>query len=252
MRSSPSSPTRWSPPSSPGCGSSPARRSCRNGRRPTVAGVLLFPTRRFLGDFSQRLDPGEAVGTGVAKAAAVAGARQGTHCGRVDQALAFGTPLSVRRLRAHRFTLRGTVRSSGDGRFGAVWHAAQDFLTGGRKVFAWPGMKRDAGTTSFLSCLGFLCSRLLLCSPLGIRVLLMRDHSQTLQDRGGGASRPRDGRSDSLQIDRGRLTVLAFLELVRDVLVLVERAEAGAFDCRDVHEHVLGLVVRLDETETLA
>src|SRR5712692_5940371 len=58
--------------------------------------------------------------------------------------------------------------------------------------------------------------------------------------------------SNGFQIDCGRLAVLSLLELVGDLLILVETAEAGAFHRRDVHEHVLGLVVRLDEAETLA
>src|SRR6266496_5843974 len=70
-------------------------------------------------------------------------------------------------------------------------------------------------------------------------------------ERGDGTPPPRHG-SDRFQIDRGRLAVLASLELVRELLVLAQAAEPGALDRRDVHEHVLGLVVRLDEPEPLA
>src|SRR5712671_1860572 len=57
--------------------------------------------------------------------------------------------------------------------------------------------------------------------------------------------------SDGLQIDCGRLAVLPSLELIRDLLVLAQAAESGAFDRRDVHEHVLRFVVGLNEAEPL-
>src|SRR3989441_10947336 len=44
------------------------------------------------------------------------------------------------------------------------------------------------------------------------------------------------------QIDCGRFAFLSLFDLVGDLLILVEIAEAGAFHRRDVHEHVLGLV----------
>src|SRR5712692_10226377 len=57
--------------------------------------------------------------------------------------------------------------------------------------------------------------------------------------------------SDGFQIDCGRLAVLPSLELIRDLLVLAQAAESGAFDRRDVHEHVLRFVVGLNEAEPL-
>src|SRR6266480_4536586 len=74
------------------------------------------------------------------------------------------------------------------------------------------------------------------------------DHGNTFPDR----PRKAGERSDGFQIDCGRLAVLSLFELVGDLLILVEIAESGAFHRRDVHEHVLGLVVRLNEAETLA
>src|SRR5258706_10949494 len=82
--------------------------------------------------------------------------------------------------------------------------------------------------------------------------LLRSDHGNTLTDRSRKAPCPRDGGSNGFQIDCGRFAVLSLLELVGDLLILVEVAKAGAFHRRDVHEHVLGLVVRLNEAETLA
>src|SRR5436309_4735005 len=61
----------------------------------------------------------------------------------------------------------------------------------------------------------------------------------------------RDGESDGFQIDCGRLAVLPLLELIRDLLVLAQASESGAFDRRNVHEHVLGFVVGLNEAEPL-
>src|SRR5207245_7039104 len=71
---------------------------------------------------------------------------------------------------------------------------------------------------------------------------------------GVSAGRPppsRDGESDCFQIDCGRLAVLPLLELIRDLLVLAQASESGAFDGRNVHEHVLGFVVGLNEAEPL-
>src|SRR5437773_9704547 len=55
--------------------------------------------------------------------------------------------------------------------------------------------------------------------------------------------------SSGFQIDCGHLAVLPSLEFVRDLLVLAQAAEPCAFDRRDMHEHVLGFVVRLNESE---
>src|SRR6266446_527029 len=83
---------------------------------------------------------------------------------------------------------------------------------------------------------------------MAMKLLPCSDHGNTFADR----RRKAEERSDDFQIDCGRLAVLSLFELVGDLLILVETSEAGAFHRRDVHEHVLGLVVRLDEAETLA
>src|SRR6266436_7832072 len=83
---------------------------------------------------------------------------------------------------------------------------------------------------------------------MGMMLLPCSDHGNTFY---GSLKEGREG-SNGFQIDCGRFAVLPLLELVGDLLILVETAEAGAFHRRDVHEHVLGLVVRLDEAETLA
>ena len=128
----------------------------------------------FPGDFSQRPDPDIAVRTGISEAAAVGCARQGAHGRCVDPAPAFAALLRFRRVRADEFTLHGTGRSSGDRQYGTAQPALYAFLPGhGAAVLAGAGIKRAAGATTFLGCLGFLCSRLLRCSPLGIRVLLI-------------------------------------------------------------------------------
>src|SRR5882672_3876715 len=73
----------------------------------------------------------------------------------------------------------GTVK------FRAARPAGYVFLPGkGSNVLTGVGIKRAAGATSFLACLGFLCSRLLRCSPLGIRVLLIRERSQAPWEAG--------------------------------------------------------------------
>src|SRR6266478_10115122 len=83
---------------------------------------------------------------------------------------------------------------------------------------------------------------------MAMKLLPCGNHGNTFTDR----RRKAGERSDRFQIDCGRLAVLSLFELVGDLLILVEIAEACAFHRRDVHEHVLGLVVRLDEAETLA
>src|SRR6266478_3577091 len=57
--------------------------------------------------------------------------------------------------------------------------------------------------------------------------------------------------SGFLKTDCRNLSLLASLELVAQLLTLLEAAEAGALDRRDVNEHVLRAVVRLDEAVTL-
>src|SRR2546425_7240540 len=83
---------------------------------------------------------------------------------------------------------------------------------------------------------------------MGMMLLPCSDHGNTFY---GSLNEGRE-RSNGSQIDCGRFAVLPLFELVGDLLILVEIAEAGAFHRRNVHEHVLGLVVRLNEAETLA
>src|SRR6266571_3052925 len=83
---------------------------------------------------------------------------------------------------------------------------------------------------------------------MGMNLLPRSGHGNTSTDRSMKAGE----RSNGFQIDRRGLAVLPLFELVGDLLILVESAESGALHRRDVHEHVLGLVVRLNEAETLA
>jgi hypothetical protein len=57
--------------------------------------------------------------------------------------------------------------------------------------------------------------------------------------------------SACLKIDGGGLALLSTLQFETDCLTLVEGLEASTLDGRDVDEHVLGAVGRLNETETL-
>jgi hypothetical protein len=54
-----------------------------------------------------------------------------------------------------------------------------------------------------------------------------------------------------LKIDGGGFTLLATLQVEADRLTLVQSLEPCALDRRDMDEHVLGSVGRLNETETL-
>src|SRR6266581_305101 len=83
---------------------------------------------------------------------------------------------------------------------------------------------------------------------MAMKLLPRGDHGNTFTDRPMKAGEGSNG----FQIDCGRFAVLPLLEFVGNLLVLVENAESGAFHRRDVHEHVLGLVVRLNEAKTLA
>src|ERR1044072_97582 len=56
-------------------------------------------------------------------------------------------------------------------------------------------------------------------------------------------------RSGDLQILSRRLAAIAH-ELEVDPLAFIQRAQPGALHCRDVHEHVLAAVGRLDEAVT--
>jgi len=57
--------------------------------------------------------------------------------------------------------------------------------------------------------------------------------------------------SACLKIDGRGFTLLPTLQFKADRLTLVEGLEPGALDRRDMDEHVLGAVGRLDEAETL-
>ena len=57
--------------------------------------------------------------------------------------------------------------------------------------------------------------------------------------------------SARLKIDCGGLTLLTAFQFVANLLVLVQRCKSGAFNGRDVYEHILGAVFRLDEAEAL-
>src|SRR5208337_1285742 len=53
--------------------------------------------------------------------------------------------------------------------------------------------------------------------------------------------------SARLQVDRGQLSLLAPLDVEAHLLALIEGADPGALDSRDVHKHILRPVARLDE-----
>src|SRR4051812_31249233 len=60
----------------------------------------------------------------------------------------------------------------------------------------------------------------------------------------------RSGRSGRLKVARSLLAALGD-DLVGDLLAFHEGAHPGPLDGADVHEHVLGAVSRLDESEAL-
>jgi len=57
--------------------------------------------------------------------------------------------------------------------------------------------------------------------------------------------------SGGLEIDRGGLAALVLLELVRDALILIERAHAGALDGGNVHERIVTTALRRNEAIAL-
>src|SRR5215207_4740035 len=64
-------------------------------------------------------------------------------------------------------------------------------------------------------------------------------------------SRRGSGQGSGLpKIDRGGLALVAALELEAHALALMEMPEARPLDGRDMHEHVLRAVLRLDEAIT--
>jgi hypothetical protein len=81
---------------------------------------------------------------------------------------------------AHRFTFDGSALMNSRSKAlpgqpvtaNSVRLARYVFFSGrGTTVLTGAGIKRAAGTTAFGDCLGFLRSRLLRCTPLGIRIL---------------------------------------------------------------------------------
>ena len=61
---------------------------------------------------------------------------------------------------------------------------------------------------------------------------------------------PRLQASDQFELAGGGLArALVALEFERQLLAFAQRADAGALDGRDVHEHVRAALVRLDEAE---
>jgi hypothetical protein len=70
-------------------------------------------------------------------------------------------------------------------------------------------------------------------------------------ERGRGSGEPRTGSPPEglglPQVDRGGLALVAALELEAHALALMEMPEARPLDGRDMHEHVLRAVLRLDE-----
>ena len=57
--------------------------------------------------------------------------------------------------------------------------------------------------------------------------------------------------SARLKIDGRGLTLLSTLQFEADRLTLIEGLQPGALNRRDMDEHVLGAVGRLNETKTL-
>jgi len=59
------------------------------------------------------------------------------------------------------------------------------------------------------------------------------------------------GSSDSLQVRRRGLALLASLDVEADLLAFIEASQAGALDGRDMDKDILRPVVRLDEAVPL-
>ena len=71
----------------------------------------------------------------------------------------------------------------------------------------------------------------------------------------GAAARglvPANAWLERFQVCRGHPTVMATLELKRDLLILIQPGQAGTLDSSDVYEHILGAVFRLNEPEAFA
>lgn len=56
-------------------------------------------------------------------------------------------------------------------------------------------------------------------------------------------------RLEEAQVHRRRLAIAARLGLERNLLTFIEVAKPCALYCRDVHEHVIAAVIRLNEAE---
>ncbi len=87
-----------------------------------------------------------------------------------------------------------------------------------------------------------------------VKIKAPRPASQTRgRDPTGGRNYDaRDGRSGRTEILRRGLARLAIGDnLEKDLLPLVEAVHSGAFNRADVHENILGAVIRLDESIAL-
>src|SRR5580658_4301822 len=88
--------------------------------------------------------------------------------------------------------------------------------------------------------------RLTVCPTLNLWYVMDTPASQDAMR----ARRPAAG-SDSLQVLRRKLALLALLDLVADLLALVQVADPRPLDRGDVHEDILRPVIRLDEAVAL-
>src|SRR3546814_8772987 len=66
-----------------------------------------------------------------------------------------------------------------------------------------------------------------------------------------GAAEAAPRGSDGFEVGRRGLPLPALLEVEAHALTFGKIADAGAFDGRNVHEDVLGAIIRLDEAEAL-
>jgi len=82
------------------------------------------------------------------------------------------------------------------------------------------------------------------------RELIFGQWASLLETLGAAHNTP-PGMSARLKIDGRGLALLSTLQLEADRLTLIEGLEPSAFNSRDMDEHVLGAVGRLNETETL-
>jgi hypothetical protein len=64
------------------------------------------------------------------------------------------------------------------------------------------------------------------------------------------AARSRLNKLPGLQIDGGAFAVVTALDIKRYCLILVQRRHASLLNGGDVHKHILGAVLRCNESET--